>query len=73
MLALAFNLEVAMKTPAEKQKAADFNLDADSLKRLDVVFPDAIQVEDIKTDEDVRRAKELFGGPVARNRPPLTV
>nr|WP_249191136.1 hypothetical protein [Burkholderia vietnamiensis] len=39
-LAFAFNLELAMKTPDDKPKAADFNLDAESLKRLDVIFPD---------------------------------
>lgn len=58
---LAFNLELAMKTPDDKPKAADFDLDADSLKRLDVIFPDGTQVKDINTDDDVRRAKELFG------------
>lgn len=61
LLALAFNLELAMKTPTEKPKAADFNLDPDALKRLDVVFPDGTQVKDINTDDDVRRAKDLFG------------
>jgi hypothetical protein len=61
LLALAFNLELAMKTPNDKPKATDFHLDTDSLKRLDVVFPDGTQVKDIKTDDDVRRAKELFG------------
>jgi integrase len=61
LLALAFNLELAMKTPTEKPKAADFNLDPDTLKRLDVVFPDGTQVKDIQTDDDVRRAKDLFG------------
>ncbi|PQV48569.1 site-specific integrase [Paraburkholderia sp. BL21I4N1] len=61
LLALAFNLELAMKTPDDKPKAADFNLDAEALKRLDVIFPDGTQVKDINTDDDVRRAKELFG------------
>lgn len=61
LLALAFNLELAMKTPDDKPKAADFNVDAESLKRLDVIFPDGTQVKDINTDDDVRRAKELFG------------
>lgn len=61
LLALAFNLELAMKTPDDKPKAADFNLDAESLKRLDVIFPDGTQVKDINSDDDVRRAKELFG------------
>ncbi|SAL11383.1 phage-related integrase [Caballeronia udeis] len=61
LLALAFNLELAMKTPKEQPSAADFILDAEALKRLDVVFPDGTQVKDINTDEDVRRAKELFG------------
>ena len=42
-------------------KTTDFNLDADALKRLDVVFPDGTQVKDINTDDDVRRAKDLFG------------
>lgn len=60
-LAFAFNLELAMKTPDDKPKAADFNLDAESLKRLDVIFPDGTQVKDIDTDDDVHRAKELFG------------
>lgn len=61
LLALAFNLKLAMKTPDDKPKAADFNLDAESLKRLDVIFPDGTQVKDINSDDDVRRAKELFG------------
>ncbi|WP_186139912.1 site-specific integrase [Burkholderia gladioli] len=61
LLALAFNLELAMKTPADKPKAADFTLDPDEAKRLDVIFPDGTQVKDINTDDDVRRAKELFG------------
>nr|WP_052382213.1 hypothetical protein [Paraburkholderia kururiensis] len=61
LLALAFNLELAMKTPDDKPKAADFNVDAESLKRLDVIFPDGTQVKDINSDDDVRRAKELFG------------
>ncbi|WP_241172554.1 integrase [Burkholderia gladioli] len=61
LLALAFNLELAMKTPADKPKAADFILDPDEAKRLDVIFPDGTQVKDINTDDDVRRAKELFG------------
>ena len=34
LLALAFNLELAMKTPDDKPKVADFNLDTESLKRL---------------------------------------
>lgn len=45
-----------------RSKATDFNLDADALKWLDVVFLDCTQVKDINTDDDdVRRAKELFG------------
>ncbi|CAE6760615.1 site-specific integrase [Paraburkholderia aspalathi] len=69
LLALAFNLELAMKTPTEKPTAADFNLDPDALKRLDVVFPDGTQVKDINTDDDVRRAKELFGDRFATAMP----
>jgi hypothetical protein len=71
LLALAFNLELAMKTPTDKAKAADFNLDADALKRLDVVFPDGTQVKDINTDDDVRRAKDLFGDRFTAAVPPL--
>lgn len=69
LLALAFNLELAMKTPDDKPKAADFNLDAGSLKRLDVIFPDGTQVKDINTDDDVRRAKDLFGDRFAAAAP----
>lgn len=72
LLALAFNLELAMKTPDDKPKAADFNLDAESLKRLDVIFPDGTQVKDINTDDDVRRAKELFGDRFAAAVPAPT-
>ncbi|WP_133647529.1 tyrosine-type recombinase/integrase [Paraburkholderia flava] len=71
LLALAFNLELAMKTPDNKPKAADFNLDAESLKRLDVVFPDGTQVRDINSDDDVRRAKDLFGERFAAATPAL--
>ncbi|CAM3082338.1 hypothetical protein [Burkholderia gladioli] len=60
-MALAFNLELAIKTPADKPKAADFALTADEAKRLDVIFPDGTQVKDINSDDEVRRAKELFG------------
>jgi hypothetical protein len=63
--ALAFNLELAMNKP----RAADFNLDADALKRLEVVFSDGTQVKDINTDDDVRRAKELFGDRFASAAP----
>nr|WP_244104311.1 site-specific integrase [Burkholderia gladioli] len=69
LLALAFNLELAMKTPAATPKAADFALTADEAKRLDVIFPDGTQVKDINTDDDVRRAKELFGDRFASAAP----
>jgi hypothetical protein len=61
LLEFAFNLELAMKAPTEKPRAADFNLDPAALERLDVVFPEGTQVKDINTDDDVRRVKELFG------------
>ena len=56
--ALAFNLEIATMG---RPKAADFNLDPDALKKLDLVLPDGTQLRDIKTDEDVRLAKALMG------------
>ncbi|ASL44693.1 Tyrosine recombinase XerC [Burkholderia sp. AD24] len=56
--ALAFNLEIATMG---RPKATDFNLDADALKKLDLVLPDGTQLRDIKTDEDVRLAKSLMG------------
>nr|WP_231748252.1 hypothetical protein [Burkholderia sp. ABCPW 14] len=71
LLALAFNLELAMTTPTEKPKSADFNLDAESLKRLDIVFPDGTQVRDIQSDDNVRHAKELFGDWFAAASPAL--
>ena len=58
-----------MKTPDDKPKAADFNLDAESLKRLGVISPDGTRVRDINTDDDLRRAKELFGDRFAAAPP----
>ncbi|MCA8332666.1 hypothetical protein [Burkholderia cepacia] len=36
VLALAFNLKPTMKTPDDKPRAADLNLNVESLKPLDV-------------------------------------
>ncbi|OXC75657.1 site-specific integrase [Caballeronia sordidicola] len=55
--ALAFNLEIAMGRP----KITDFDLNVDAIKPFDVILPDGTQIKDLNSDEDVRRAKELFG------------
>ena len=64
--ALAFNLEIATMG---RPKAADFNLDPDALKKLDLVLPDGTQLRDIKTDEDVRLAKALMGDRLSAAAP----
>lgn len=55
--ALAFNLEIAMGRP----KITDFELNVDAVKPFDVILPDGTQIKDLNSDEDIRRAKELFG------------
>lgn len=59
--ALAFNLELAMTKP----NTADFDLNVEKLKKLDLILPDGTQLRDIKTDEDVRLAKALVGDRLA--------
>jgi len=65
ILALAFNLELAMGSPKPGNPTIDF----DAIKQFDVILPDGTQIKDLNSDDDVRRAKELFGERFATAAP----
>jgi len=64
--ALAFNLELAMAKPTV---AADFDLNIENLKKLDLILPDGTQLRDIKNDEDVRLTRALMGDRLSAATP----
>src|SRR5471032_3208854 len=73
LLAIAFNLEMAIRgreMPAMTgPKISDFEFtkpDSDEMPReFDVVLPNGTQISGLNSDDDIRRAKELFGSQFA--------